>query len=551
VSSPLRLASTGGSASGKAATNVVSAIRQISNYVGGITPSCNKNAIAFAQSDKAVVGLYVGSQVHRQSPGLAADVLGRLLARVEANGVSDSLVVELCDPDAGHGADYVVGVVINTQGDAHMVQQSVRQWTKNSCLTVGASDEVLGEEEVTFLAPAPPVFANGQGSEESSSGSNNKTGTLQARRVGGSNAMFRGATRRQTYCSNVKEVVCKFKFPGMTAVAANTLKAGNTCITIADKRCTISLDRFLEYNPGINCNALQVGQKVCCTAGKVPPPDPAVPAPVPYCTNWKTVEAGQTCAHIADKRCTVSLSTFQSRNPQLDCSKGPRVGQTFCCNEGRVPPEHECTNSKTVLAGNTCLEMADKRCTVSIAKFIEYNPQLVCNNLKVGEPFCCDSGRVPVPGPPPNADGTCKTGTVANGDSCATLASKCGVAGDYISQFNPQADFCSSLRGGQVYCCGRGNLPDLRPKKNADGSCFVYTVKKDESCSTIAGSHQLTVDKLNEFNSGTWGWNGCTTLWTDVRICLSEGTPPLPAPVSVRCHDLIHAMAWLELAEDY
>ncbi|KAK3312003.1 hypothetical protein B0H66DRAFT_100717 [Apodospora peruviana] len=503
-SSPLRLrlGSTGESAgTGTSTASVASAIRQISKYVGATAPSCNNNAIAFAQTGKAVVGLFVGSQVHRQ--GIAADVLGRLLSRVEASGpASDSLVVELCDPDAEYGADYVLGLVVNTEGDIQKVQQSVRKWTKGSCLT-GAPGATNGSEvlelggKLTFLVPLPvpatiPIPTNS---------------TTQSRSA---------LSRRQNYCSNVKEVV-----------------AGNTCAIIADKRCTISLATFREYNKGINCDNLQIGQKVCCTPGDVPPPDPLVPAPVPYCTNWKTVAAGQTCAYIADKRCTVSLTTFNSRNTQLNCnSGGPKVGQTFCCNEGRVPPVDECSNAKTVVSGNTCLQIADKRCTISVDKFIEYNPQLVCDNLKIGEPFCCNEGRVPLPGPPPNADGTCKTGTVVNGDSCESLASKCGIGGDYITQFNPKAGFCSGLKGGQVFCCGRGNLPDLRPKKNTDGSCFAYTVKKDESCSSIAVSHQLTEDELYKFNTKTWAWNGCKNLWVDTRICLSDGTPPLPAPVS-------------------
>lgn len=137
-------------------------------------------------------------------------------------------------------------------------------------------------------------------------------------------------------------------------MANSVPEAGNTCLSIAEKRCTISIEKFYEYNPALKdaCikGTIQVGQKFCCNPGAVPPPDPVVPAPVPYCTNWKTVIKGHTCAHMADKRCTVSLSTFTSRNPQLNCAgSGPVEGQTFCCNEGRVPPANECTNVKTVV----------------------------------------------------------------------------------------------------------------------------------------------------------------------------------------------------------
>ncbi|KAK1833707.1 hypothetical protein QBC39DRAFT_254113 [Podospora conica] len=499
--SPLRLASTGGSSSTQApqaanSSDIISALDHASAFLARTPPACNSNPIAFAQAGKAVVGLYYGAQVHRQ--GIPSEVIDRVLSHLEtAASPASSFVVELCDPGAQYGADYTVGVVVSTDGDVHGVQQSVRKWFKGSCLA-GASADVLGES-LTFLAPAPAA--------------------ADVVPAAGSEFFFpRGLGRRQDYCSNVKKV-----------------QTGNNCTYIADKRCTISLTKFLEYNPGINCTNLQIDQKVCCNAGGVPPPDPPapeVPAPDPYCTNWKTVGQGETCAHIADKRCTVSLSTFQSRNPHLSCPS-PAVGQTFCCNQGRVPPANVCSNSKTVDEGNTCLHIADKRCTISIAKFVEYNPQLNCSLLKLGEPFCCNLGRVPPPGPPPNADGTCQTAMVVSNDNCTTLSTKCGIKGDYISQFNPNPLFCSTLQVDQTYCCGTGKLPDLRPKKNADGSCAVYTVAANNTCGSIAVRHQLSVDDLFKFNNNTWGWKGCgqTDLWPDQKICLSDGTPPMPAVI--------------------
>ena len=141
----------------------------------------------------------------------------------------------------------------------------------------------------------------------------------------------------------------------------------------------------------------------------MPPPASTIPPPDPYCTNSKTVAKGQTCESIADKRCTVPLSTFRSRNPHLNCNGNPTEGQIFCCNEGRVPPANYCTNVKTVADKDTCPSMADKRCTISIAKFVEYNPHLSCQDetkLFIGERFCCNEGRVPPPGPPPDRKST-------------------------------------------------------------------------------------------------------------------------------------------------
>lgn len=110
---------------------------------------------------------------------------------------------------------------------------------------------------------------------------------------------------------------------------------------------------------------------------------------------------------------------------------------------------------------------------------------------------------------------------------------RCTISVANFVEYNPQSGFCAGLKGGQTFCCGRGTLPDLRPKKNADGSCFVYTVKAEDSCSGIAVRHQLADEDLFTFNTNTWGWKGCGIydLWPDTRICLSSGTPPMPAPI--------------------
>jgi len=140
---------------------------------------------------------------------------------------------------------------------------------------------------------------------------------------------------------------------------------------------------------------------------------------------------------------------------------------------------------------------------------------------------CCSSGTLP-----PNADGTCQTRTIVSGDSCSTLAAKCGITPAQFTTLNPSTTLCSTLAPGGIVCCGRGNLPDITPKPNSDGSCFVYQTKKDDSCSAIAASRGLTVAKVEEFNKNTRGWNGCELLWVGVNMCLSTGSPPMPAPVS-------------------
>ncbi|KAI1120979.1 hypothetical protein F5Y10DRAFT_289094 [Nemania abortiva] len=137
--------------------------------------------------------------------------------------------------------------------------------------------------------------------------------------------------------------------------------------------------------------------------------------------------------------------------------------------------------------------------------------------------------------PPPSRLGyraECRTIQVVSGDSCASLASKCGISGSDFTKYNPQENLCSALVPYQHVCCSSGILPDFTPKPNSDGSCATYIVVNDDSCSAIAAANSLTVDDLESFNKNTWAWNGCNLLWVGTIICLSEGDPPMPAPVA-------------------
>lgn len=86
-----------------------------------------------------------------------------------------------------------------------------------------------------------------------------------------------------------------------------------------------------------------------------------------------------------------------------------------------------------------------------------------------------------------------------------------------------------------VVCCTKGDLPDIRPKPNPDGSCAAYLVVPDDNCAKLAAKNGLELEDIEKFNNGTgrtWGWTGCQTLMAGVNICLSDGDPPMPAPVA-------------------
>lgn len=126
----------------------------------------------------------------------------------------------------------------------------------------------------------------------------------------------------------------------------------------------------------------------------------------------------------------------------------------------------------------------------------------------------------------------CRTIQVVFGDTCDSLAAKCGISGNDFNKYNTIPNLCSTLAVAQHVCCSSGTLPDFAPKPNEDGSCATYTVQEGEGCSTIAANFAITTANLDTFNKNTWRWPTCAGIIDrDQVICISEGTPPMPATV--------------------
>ncbi|KAF7128464.1 hypothetical protein CNMCM5793_003194 [Aspergillus hiratsukae] len=200
-------------------------------------------------------------------------------------------------------------------------------------------------------------------------------------------------------------------------------------------------------------------------------------------------------------------------------------------SRSRIVTRAECKTT-TVKADDGCRALAD-RCKITEAKLKEYNRRSnFCKTLVAGEKVCCSTGTLPATIPPGNSDGTCKTRQVIGSDTCGSLASKCGLTPQDFAKVNTGPKLCGTLKAGQHVCCTRGKMPDFRPKPNRDGSCNTYTTKTDDDCSMLAAAHNVTVANIEDFNKKTWGWTGCKVLPVKFKMCLSSGTPPMPAPVS-------------------
>lgn len=113
----------------------------------------------------------------------------------------------------------------------------------------------------------------------------------------------------------------------------------------------------------------------------------------------------------------------------------------------------------------------------------------------------------------------------------SSLAAECGITPAQFTQYNSASNECSTLTAGEHVCCSAGTLPDFSPKPYANGTCSTYLVQTGDYCSEIAASYSITVDQLEGFNNQTWGWMGCQDLQAGYTICLSSGSPPMPAVV--------------------
>ncbi|KAJ4307656.1 hypothetical protein N0V84_012581, partial [Fusarium piperis] len=131
-----------------------------------------------------------------------------------------------------------------------------------------------------------------------------------------------------------------------------------------------------------------------------------------------------------------------------------------------------------------------------------------------------------------DARDTCRSIEAENGDTCETLAKRCGVSlGSFESANKATKDLCDKTPAGQPVCCSSGELPSIKAKIQSNGVCTSYDTKMGDICDTIAAKHGITVEDLENWNKKTWAWDGCGNLNPYVRICVSAGDPPMPASV--------------------
>jgi hypothetical protein len=121
---------------------------------------------------------------------------------------------------------------------------------------------------------------------------------------------------------------------GQGCSTTTTVQSGDLCGTLA-QRCGISTSDFLSDNPNINCNALQINQKVCCSPGGLPVPQQNKDG---SCYVY-TAQSGDNCNLIAlNNGLTVSqIESFNSATWGWNTCPRLQAGFKMCLSTGTPP----------------------------------------------------------------------------------------------------------------------------------------------------------------------------------------------------------------------
>lgn len=153
------------------------------------------------------------------------------------------------------------------------------------------------------------------------------------------------------------------------------IRSGDTFYSLA-QRFNTTVNAILAVNPGVNPNALQIGQTICIP-GTQPPPSRC-----PAGTFGYVIRPGDTLGQIG-QRYNVALSAIIAVNPGIDPSN-LQVGMILC-----IPLPGTCPGGRsyTIQPGDTFYSIA-RRFNVSLDALLAANPFTNPDQLYVGQQIC-------------------------------------------------------------------------------------------------------------------------------------------------------------------
>ncbi|NMB46740.1 MAG: LysM peptidoglycan-binding domain-containing protein [Firmicutes bacterium] len=157
------------------------------------------------------------------------------------------------------------------------------------------------------------------------------------------------------------------------------ISPGDTFFSVA-RSFNTTVEAITGANPGVNPNALQIGQLICIPTTRPPTTCPG---------RVYTVRSGDTMFAIAQAQ-GVSLEALRAANPAVDPNQ-LSIGQLLCIPTaapapapGICPPN---TSAYTVRAGDTFFTLA-QRFGTTVEAIRRANPNVNPNALQIGQRLC-------------------------------------------------------------------------------------------------------------------------------------------------------------------
>jgi len=156
-------------------------------------------------------------------------------------------------------------------------------------------------------------------------------------------------------------------------------------------------------------------------------------------------------AEIEHRSATDFVETFQRRASQGDqmlqvCEANATASQSLGLFASTLDKLLEVQQAIRTWANSKCIESAS-----SVFQHVD---------VEVGRLVSTVESNSTTPASRHDRREFCRDIQVAPGDSCASLASRCGISGNDFTKYNPQPNLCAKLMPKQFVCCTKGDLPD-------------------------------------------------------------------------------------------
>ncbi|KAJ3416893.1 hypothetical protein HDV05_007951 [Chytridiales sp. JEL 0842] len=271
---------------------------------------------------------------------------------------------------------------------------------------------------------------------------------------------------------------------------------GGNCWDIQDLNDVGGVDKLLAMNPGLDCDGLQAGQRVCValsapTSPLIWPP-PKAPVVPPATTTTKMTSTTTTTVAKTTTTQPPSTTTKTTTRTKTTTSSTPKPTRS------QLPTP--CTKTHTIVNGDTCSDLAAANNIPDLKTFQAMNPQLnpACD-LSLGQVVCIG-----------NRITTCKNLiTATEKDSCEDLAGSFGMSGPTdIINLNPGLD-CKTSIDGLILCMG-----------DKPASCFQFIISQPgDSCNKLKLTTDLTDSEWLELNGAKCSAAGNDALKPGTRLC--------------------------------